>query len=225
MVRVETLESCQLREPRKSGSDIIVQPHGSGWLLTMVTPSQSLIWYLRRWLPRGAEYPNRLNGTIIIIFKGCSYAGLFRIIIPINVVYFSHALLIISSSSTQPQVQFPNIPVSLLINFIPTEQDAWPGSTSDTPNQGLPPSFLDTLDRVDKKSLKNDDICPICATPYLEDQYPLVVKLRCGHKFDLECIGIWFKQHSSCPMCRQGVEKRKPVVIPDDEEEYDDNFS
>lgn len=94
------------------------------------------------------------------------------------------------------------------------------------PNQGLPQEFLDTLDRVDKKSLKKDDICPICTTPYLENQYPLVVKLRCGHRFDLECVEIWFKEHSSCPMCRQGAEKpKKPVETHDDEEEYDDTYS
>lgn len=118
-----------------------------------------------------------------------------------------------------------NIPLPLLINFLPTEGEPFAETSEDSANRGLPPSFLDTLDRVDKKSLKKDDTCPICTTPYLEDQYPLVVRLRCGHKFDLECIGIWFKEHSSCPMCRQGVEKRKPIVIPDDEEEYDDTFS
>jgi Ring finger domain len=113
------------------------------------------------------------------------------------------------------------------MNFFPSEQEAaWPASlTSDSPNRGLPPSFLDTLDRVDKKTFKKDDTCAICTTPYLEDQYPLVVKLKCGHKFDLECIGIWFKEHSTCPMCRSSVEKKKPVVIPDEEEEYDDTYS
>lgn len=118
-----------------------------------------------------------------------------------------------------------DIPLSLLINFISTEGDPFADSPQDSANRGLPPSFLDTLDRVDKQSLKKDDTCPICTTPYLEDQYPLVVRLRCGHEFDLECIGIWFKEHSSCPMCRQGAEKRKPIVVPDDEEEYDDTFS
>lgn len=114
---------------------------------------------------------------------------------------------------------FSAIPFSLVMNVLPTE------GVHDDARRGLPQSFLDTLDRVDRKTLKKDDTCPICATPYLEDQYPLVVKLRCGHKFDLECIGIWFKEHSSCPMCRQNVEKQKPIPIPDDEEEYDDTYS
>jgi len=120
------------------------------------------------------------------------------------------------------------IPLYPLINFLPSDQleAALPALlTSESPNRGLPPSFLDTLDRVDKKTLKKDDTCPICTTPHLDDQYPLVVKLKCGHKFDLECIGIWFKERSTCPMCRSSVEKKRPVVIPDDEEEYDDTYS
>lgn len=131
-----------------------------------------------------------------------------------------------SPALNQPPVPVPNMPLSLLINFLPPEQEAaWPASlTSGSPNRGLPPSFLDTLDRVDKKTIKKDDTCPICTIPYLDDKYPLVVKLKCGHKFDLECIGIWFKEHSTCPMCRSSVEK-KPVVILDDEEEYDDAYS
>ena len=119
----------------------------------------------------------------------------------------------------------PNVALSLLATILAQEQNPLPATDNSTRNYGLHPSFLDTLDRVDKKTLKRDDVCPICTTPYLENQFPLVVKLRCGHKFDLECIGIWFKEHSSCPMCRQGVEKREPVVTPDDEEEYDDTFS
>ena len=119
-----------------------------------------------------------------------------------------------------------NIALRSLINLLPPERDpGWPSGLNEGPNRGLPPDFLDTLDRVDKKTLKRDEICPICTTPYLEDQYPLVVKLRCGHKFDLECVGIWFKEHSSCPMCRQVAEKPKPVMVPDDEEEYDDSYS
>ena len=135
-----------------------------------------------------------------------------------------------SPTSTPTQLQAPmlTMPLYPLINFVTSDQleAAWPASsTSASPNRGLPPSFLDTLDRVDKKTLKKDDTCPICTTPHLDDQYPLVVKLKCGHKFDLECIGIWFKEHSTCPMCRSSAEKKPPVVIPDDEEEYDDTYS
>ena len=33
--------------------------------------------------------------------------------------------------------------------------------------QGVPDSFLDDLERVPKKSLKEDDSCPICSEPFL----------------------------------------------------------
>ena len=85
--------------------------------------------------------------------------------------------------------------------------------------------FLDTLDRVPKTSLKDDDACPICASAYLDDKYPLVVSLRCQHKFDLECITPWLKLHTTCPMCRAEVQKARVEPVKDDsEEEYDDTY-
>ncbi|KAK9467299.1 hypothetical protein V1512DRAFT_206028 [Lipomyces arxii] len=92
---------------------------------------------------------------------------------------------------------------------------------------GVSQEFLDGLDRIPKKKLKKDDTCAICSTPYLDDRYPLVVKLPCNdlHHFDLECIGPWLKLHATCPLCRKNLlEKKKPVVIVDDEEPWDDTF-
>ncbi|KTW30775.1 hypothetical protein T552_00487 [Pneumocystis carinii B80] len=86
---------------------------------------------------------------------------------------------------------------------------------------GLPDNFMDTLDRVPKKALKQDDMCSICKTGFLEDEYPLVVKLPCGHKFD-ECIGFWLKINTTCPVCRKSVIKERPIIL---EDEYDDIYS
>ncbi|EMR11341.1 hypothetical protein PNEG_00370 [Pneumocystis murina B123] len=86
---------------------------------------------------------------------------------------------------------------------------------------GLPDNFMDTLDRVPKKVLKKDDMCSICKTSFLEDKYPFVVKLPCGHKFD-ECIGVWLKISATCPVCRKLVLKERPIVSQD---EYDDIYS
>jgi hypothetical protein len=36
--------------------------------------------------------------------------------------------------------------------------------------QGVPESFLDELERVDKKKLKKDEACPICAEPFLDGE-------------------------------------------------------
>lgn len=91
--------------------------------------------------------------------------------------------------------------------------------------KGVDQEFLDSLDRVSKSSIKEDDACPICATPYLDDKYPLVVSLKCRHSFDLECITPWLRLHTTCPMCRAEVTKARQVIVePDSEEEYDDTY-
>ncbi|EGV60845.1 hypothetical protein PSN45_001361 [Yamadazyma tenuis] len=77
------------------------------------------------------------------------------------------------------------------------------------PKKGLPDDYLDTLDRVSLKDLTPEDDCPICTNRFVEDKYPLIVKLPCnaktkhrGHIFDLECIGPWLKMNATCPLCR-----------------------
>ncbi|KAI4101897.1 MAG: hypothetical protein L6R37_004718 [Teloschistes peruensis] len=87
------------------------------------------------------------------------------------------------------------------------------------------------LDRVPKKTIKKNDSCPICGNPFLDDQYPLVVRLPChkDHVFDLECIAPWLKLHATCPLDRKNLLKKKePPPPPKDEEEdgeYDDMFA
>ncbi|KAI2463739.1 hypothetical protein F4781DRAFT_107902 [Annulohypoxylon bovei var. microspora] len=89
---------------------------------------------------------------------------------------------------------------------------------------GVRQEFLDGLDRVPKKQLKKDDACPICAEPYLDDPYPLVVELPCDgrHTFDLECVGPWLQSKGNCPMCRHDLTKKRIVVPKEDEDEEDD---
>jgi hypothetical protein len=99
--------------------------------------------------------------------------------------------------------------------------------------KGVGEEFLADLERVPKKALKEGDSCPICNIPFLEDEYPLVVRLPCHetHVFDLECITPWLKLQSTCPLDRRDLVKRKappPVVEKDDEEEeeeYDDMYA
>jgi hypothetical protein len=94
---------------------------------------------------------------------------------------------------------------------------------------GVPQSYLDELERVPKKSLKKDDMCPICAEKFLDDEFPLVVQLPCHktHRFDLECVGPWLTVQGTCPLDRKELLKKKevPKVETDEEEDYDDQFS
>jgi len=95
--------------------------------------------------------------------------------------------------------------------------------------EGVSDAFLDGLERVPKTKLKKGMDCPVCGNDFLEDEYPLVVRLPChmDHIFDLECIAPWLKVNPTCPMDRQKMIKEKPKVEEkkDDEEEYDDMFA
>lgn len=97
--------------------------------------------------------------------------------------------------------------------------------------EGVSQEFLDTLDRVPNKSLKKTDLCPICGSAFLDDQYPLVVELPCSskvaHRFDMDCIAPWLKMNGTCPMDRDDLRKRK-IEIPKaepEEEEWDDLYA
>jgi hypothetical protein len=94
--------------------------------------------------------------------------------------------------------------------------------------EGVSQEFLDGLDRVPRKTLKDDDTCPICAERCLDDPYCLVVEMPChgSHRFDLECVGPWLRGKGTCPLCRKEVGKRRVVEVGDkkgeEEEEEDD---
>lgn len=90
--------------------------------------------------------------------------------------------------------------------------------------KGVTQEYLDSLDRVPKKSLKKEDTCPICAESFLDDEYPLVVELPCHgtHRFMLECVGPWLQSKGTCPMCRKDLTEKKKIEVVDDDEEEDD---
>lgn len=113
--------------------------------------------------------------------------------------------------------------------------------------QGVPQTFLDGLERVPKPELRTrharlgSDNCPICTIPFVEDEYPLVVRLPCHqeHVFDMECIAPWLKTNTTCPLCRTALVKEEKketqeqtlasllgphVAEEDDDAEYNDMY-
>jgi hypothetical protein len=111
-----------------------------------------------------------------------------------------------------------------LINSVQEQIEAPPEKVS-----GVPQSYLDELERVPKKALKKNDVCPICAEKFLDDEYPLVVQLPCHktHRFDLECVGPWLRLQGTCPLDRKDLMKKKevPKVEKEEEEDYDEMFA
>lgn len=92
--------------------------------------------------------------------------------------------------------------------------------------EGMRQEFIDSLDRVPKKDLGKSEECAICATPFLDDPFPLVVTLPCAghHRFDLECVSKWLKSSGTCPMCRHNFNKPKKNDVVVEEEIYDDMY-
>lgn len=91
------------------------------------------------------------------------------------------------------------------------------------------------LDRVPRTQLNSSQVCPICNNPFLEDQYPLVVRLPCHptHLFDLECVRPWLRLRGTCPLDRtdfakqerEKVEARRKMAEEDEEEEWDGMYA
>jgi hypothetical protein len=116
-------------------------------------------------------------------------------------------------------------------NFLESLMSIVQGTIEDPPSkvQGVPQSYLDGLERVDKRKLKKTDSCPICNEAFLDDEYPLVVQLPCHatHRFDMDCVGPWLRMNGTCPLDRKELMKKKEVPKPteDEEEDYDDMYA
>ncbi|OLN86151.1 putative RING finger protein [Colletotrichum chlorophyti] len=126
----------------------------------------------------------------------------------------------------QFQTLFSTAPNDDNARFLSSLVEALESDIASPPTEipGVSHEYLDSLDRVPKKSLGPDEACPICAEKFLDDKYPLVVELPChsSHRFDLECVSPWLRSKGSCPMCRKDLTKKKEPLVVEDDEENDD---
>lgn len=53
--------------------------------------------------------------------------------------------------------------------------------------------------------------CAVCLSEFEENETGRFLP-KCSHSFHVECIDMWFRSHSTCPLCRSPVE---PVTEPE----------
>jgi hypothetical protein len=110
-----------------------------------------------------------------------------------------------------------------------------PRSSTSRQPKGLDKSVVESLPVVHFKDLnlqhvvdekvdgghgknENDDVhreCAVCLSEFeTEDNLRLLPK--CNHVFHLECIDVWFRSHSTCPLCRASLVPTTDVQqVPD----------
>lgn len=55
--------------------------------------------------------------------------------------------------------------------------------------------------------------CAVCINEFEEGDKVRVLP-RCGHRFHIACIDMWFGSHNSCPLCRSAVEVEESAESP-----------
>lgn len=72
--------------------------------------------------------------------------------------------------------------------------------------RGLDPTALQSLPAVvyDPKDFKEGLECAVCLSEVSQGEKARLLP-KCNHGFHVECIDMWFKSHSTCPLCRNSV--------------------
>lgn len=79
-------------------------------------------------------------------------------------------------------------------------------------NVGLDSAILETLPMFLYKSQNFTDglECAVCLSEFEENEKGRVLP-NCRHSFHVDCIDMWFRSHSTCPICRTGAQQEQPV--------------
>ncbi|KAM0020320.1 putative transcription factor C2H2 family [Helianthus debilis subsp. tardiflorus] len=91
--------------------------------------------------------------------------------------------------------------------------------TEDTNNhvherRGLDDTLLKTIGVIqfDPKSFKDGLQCAVCLSDVKEGDKIRVLP-KCDHAFHMECVDLWFKSHSTCPICRNPVVDQPEIAV------------
>nr|ABK23755.1 unknown [Picea sitchensis] len=79
-------------------------------------------------------------------------------------------------------------------------------------NVGLDARVVESLPVFEYKaqSFKEALECAICLSEF-EDNEKARLLPNCKHSFHVDCIDMWFRSHSTCPICRTGAQPKKRV--------------
>lgn len=71
---------------------------------------------------------------------------------------------------------------------------------------GLDPTVLKTIPVVifDPKEFKDGLECSVCLSEVSQGEKTRLLP-KCNHGFHMDCIDVWFKSHSTCPLCRDPI--------------------
>ena len=70
----------------------------------------------------------------------------------------------------------------------------------DYPRTPVVADWFRSLPALDPSEAPEDETCTICMCPLHAEESVRIP--ACGHCFHRQCIGRWFEQRSSCPVCR-----------------------
>nr|XP_012574128.1 putative RING-H2 finger protein ATL53 [Cicer arietinum] len=49
-----------------------------------------------------------------------------------------------------------------------------------------------------------NDCCSVCLSQMCKGEKVMLLPL-CNHRYHADCIGIWLKNHTTCPLCRSKI--------------------
>ncbi|CAL0317833.1 unnamed protein product [Lupinus luteus] len=88
-------------------------------------------------------------------------------------------------------------------------------SSEERQNSGVERSMVESLPIFRFGSLRGQKEgleCAICLKRF-EDHELLRLLPKCNHAFHVECVDMWLKEHSTCPLCRDKVDLEDGVLI------------
>jgi hypothetical protein len=61
--------------------------------------------------------------------------------------------------------------------------------------------------------MAQEDECTVCCENITNDFCPL----QCGHVFHKKCLHEWQKKENTCPLCREEIKEKEPLLIYDEQ--------